>query len=242
MSYTPAPGSTAGRALAFLQWQPAGAEISTSALADSAGVPAGGFVGAMEAALKAGLVFARKKGGHLRSPLFWSLVDHARHSSAGEASSPANGSQTPNGATASSPRVRAGRDTPQEGANRDATRFEGRGPQGPDATDREARGKVMALDGSESPTGRGSNATPALGAAPAFHSTGSDAGRLSAREYIAAIGADEPPPQLPGSALVGRTATLSMTGEVAVVAECGTVILFDAQRGRQLVTWLAGRA
>jgi len=45
-----------------------------------------------------------------------------------------------------------------------------------------------------------------------------------------------------GAPLVGRTATLSMTGEVAVVAECGTVILFDAQRGRQLVTWLAGRA
>lgn len=34
-------------------------------------------------------------------------------------------------------------------------------------------------------------------------------------------------------------ATLSMTGEVAIIAECGTVILFDAQRGRQLVAWLA---
>lgn len=42
--------------------------------------------------------------------------------------------------------------------------------------------------------------------------------------------------------LTGRTATVSMTGEVAVVAECGTVILFDAERGRQLVAFLAGRA
>lgn len=32
----------------------------------------------MAAALKAGLVYARQKGGHPKSPLFWSLVDHAK--------------------------------------------------------------------------------------------------------------------------------------------------------------------
>ncbi len=42
--------------------------------------------------------------------------------------------------------------------------------------------------------------------------------------------------------LVGKTVTVSMTGEVAVVAECGTVILFDGALARQLMAFCAGRA
>ena len=53
-----------------------------------------------------------------------------------------------------------------------------------------------------------------------------------------AVGAAAPE----GLPLAGKTATLSMTGEIAVVAECGTVILFDAQRARQLLAFFAGRA
>jgi hypothetical protein len=64
--------------------------------------------------------------------------------------------------------IRADEKTPQEGANRAATRFEGRGLRSPDATAREARSKVMALEGSDSPTGRGINGAPAVSAAPAF--------------------------------------------------------------------------
>lgn len=43
------------------------------------------------------------------------------------------------------------------------------------------------------------------------------------------------------AALVGKTATISMTGEIAVVAECGAVVLFDAQRAQQLLAFFAGR-
>lgn len=50
---------------------------------------------------------------------------------------------------------------------------------------------------------------------------------------------DREPRALP---LIGRTVTVSMTGEVAVVAECGTVILFDGAMAKQLVAFCAGRA
>lgn len=43
------------------------------------------------------------------------------------------------------------------------------------------------------------------------------------------------------AALVGRNATLSMSGELAIVAECGTVVLFDAERARQLLAFVVGR-
>lgn len=43
-------------------------------------------------------------------------------------------------------------------------------PARADATDREARSKVMALEGSDSPTGRGTSGAPAVSAAPVFHS------------------------------------------------------------------------
>lgn len=49
-------------------------------------------------------------------------------------------------------------------------------------------------------------------------------------------------PDAAPAALVGRNATLSMSGELAIVAECGTVVLFDAERVRQLLAFLAGRA
>lgn len=67
--------------------------------------------------------------------------------------------------------VTAGKDRPKntpKGPNRDATGFEGRGSQEPDATDCEARSKVMAPGGSDSPTGRGTNGAPAVSAGPAF--------------------------------------------------------------------------
>jgi hypothetical protein len=41
--------------------------------------------------------------------------------------------------------------------------------------------------------------------------------------------------------LVGTNASMSLSGEIAIVAECGTVILFDKQRAQQLLVFLAGR-
>lgn len=58
-------------------------------------------------------------------------------------------------------------DTPPKGDNRVRQVLKAEGVS-PDATDREARGKVMALEGSEIPTGRGTNGAPDLSASPAF--------------------------------------------------------------------------
>ena len=76
-AFKPRPGSVADRAIAYLQSQPAaGTEVSSAALAEAIGAPAGSIIACLQPALDAGLVFARKKGGHARSPAFWSLVDH----------------------------------------------------------------------------------------------------------------------------------------------------------------------
>jgi hypothetical protein len=129
------------------------------------------------------------------------------------------------------PKFLGEQNTPQKGANRDATGFEGNGSQGPDATDCEARSKVMAPEGSESPTGRVLS-EPALGAAPVFHDP--DWPGDDAKPAVRAAVPDAGP-------LVGRTATVSMTGEIAVVSDCGVVILFQDQRAQQLRDFFAGR-
>ena len=153
-AYVAKPGSIADRAIAFLQSQPAaGTEISTSVLAEAVRVSGSSLPACLEAALKAGAIFVRKKGGHVRSPLFWSLVDHsAKHAQTGEAISPANGSQKPDGG-APIPAAKAGRETPPKGANRAAS-----------------AGQSHGAEGSASPAGRGNNVAPASGAAPAFQS------------------------------------------------------------------------
>lgn len=74
-TFTPKPGSVADRAIAYLQSQPAaGTEVSSAALAEAIGAPLGSIVPCLQPALDAGLVHARQKGGHARSPKFWSLV------------------------------------------------------------------------------------------------------------------------------------------------------------------------
>jgi hypothetical protein len=46
----------------------------------------------------------------------------------------------------------------------------------------------------------------------------------------------------PRAPLTGANATVSLSGEIAIVAECGTVILFDKARAAQLLAFFAGRA
>lgn len=141
MSYEPRPGSTAHRVIAHLETLPHGAEVLTSTIAMALGMQANSIPTCMEGALAAGAVFRRKRDPHLRAPLYWSLVNHAR----------ANGS-----APAPS------RNTPPEGANRDAS-----------------AGQSHGAAGSESPTGRGTDGAPALGAAPVFPMQASRAGPAS---------------------------------------------------------------
>jgi hypothetical protein len=154
VSYTPKPGSTAQRAIAYLEKLPKGAEVMTSKIAEAINAPNDSIQPCMLPALSAGLVFARQKYEHPRAPYWYSLTDHR-----------------------SIPRVKpplvsipgaddaAHEHTPQ-GANRDATGFEGRGQQWPDATDCKARGKVMSPEASASATGRGADGPIARGAAP----------------------------------------------------------------------------
>jgi hypothetical protein len=74
-TFIPRPGSVADRAIAYLQSHPAaGAELSSAALAEAIGAPLGSIVPCLQPALDAGLVHARQKGGHARSPKFWSLA------------------------------------------------------------------------------------------------------------------------------------------------------------------------
>lgn len=199
-TYTPRPGSVAERAVHLLRKLPPGTEITTAALAEQINLPdCSALNSSLAGAVTAGLVAARKKGGHARSPVFWSLSSSAPrapvaapagardddadddaddgkprrrvvpaadapplkivppslwrapvHSATSEASSLADGIQTPDGAAAIPP-AKAGRQTPQNGANRDAS-----------------TGQSHGAEGSESPPGRGENVTPVLGAAPAF--------------------------------------------------------------------------
>lgn len=78
MSYEPRPGSTAHRVIAHLETLPHGAEVLTSTIAMALGMQANGIPTCMEGALAAGAVFRRKRDPHLRAPLYWSLVNHAR--------------------------------------------------------------------------------------------------------------------------------------------------------------------
>lgn len=75
-AYEPKPGTVAYRALGYMQTQPEGAELTTGALAVALGVPTGSIVPCLLPLVDAGMLFRRQKGGHVRSPTFWSLQDH----------------------------------------------------------------------------------------------------------------------------------------------------------------------
>ncbi len=147
-TYTPEPGTVAYRVLAHLETLPKGAEVMTSALAEALGLEGRNVAPCLETALAKGLVFRRQRDTHVRSPFWWSLTDY---SAIPKAERPVL--EIPN--------------TPPKGANRVRQVLKAEGAS-PDATDSEARSKVMAAEGSGSPTARGDNVAPASGAAPAF--------------------------------------------------------------------------
>lgn len=135
MSYEPMPGSTAFRVIAHLQSLPKGAELMTSALAEAIGCEGKNIVPSIEAALANGLIFRRQRDTHARSPMWWSLTDHGARPKVDirQPAVPVDGAK----------------ETPQEGANRDAS-----------------AGQSHDAEGSASPAGRGTNGAPACGAAP----------------------------------------------------------------------------
>lgn len=78
MSYDPRPDSVAFRALAHMELLHKGSEITSGVLAVALGVDANGMAAQLAACVEHGLIFRRQKGGHLRSPVFWSLVDRSK--------------------------------------------------------------------------------------------------------------------------------------------------------------------
>lgn len=67
------PTSVPSRALRYLETLPSGAEISNAKLAEAIGSDPSGMHSCLAAHVKSGLVIRRQKGGHPRSPIFWSL-------------------------------------------------------------------------------------------------------------------------------------------------------------------------
>ena len=67
------PTSVPSRALRYLESLPSGAEISNAKLAEAIGSDPSGMHSCLAAHVKSGLVIRRQKGGHPRSPIFWSL-------------------------------------------------------------------------------------------------------------------------------------------------------------------------
>lgn len=77
MSYEPSPGSVPFRVLAHMELLHKGSEITTGMLGTALGVDSNGLATQLGRAVEARLLFVRQKGGHLKSPKFWSLVDHS---------------------------------------------------------------------------------------------------------------------------------------------------------------------
>lgn len=92
MKYEPAPGSVAFRALAHMELLFKGSEISSAALAAAIGCESSSdLISNLGPAVRYRMIYRRQKGGHVRSPIFWSLVDRS-----GEAHvAPPPGPQTP---------------------------------------------------------------------------------------------------------------------------------------------------
>jgi hypothetical protein len=75
-AYTPRPGTLAFRVLGYLGTLMPGAEVPTGSIADALRCDGNLICSSMDQAVANKLVFSRQKGGHSRSPRFWSLVDH----------------------------------------------------------------------------------------------------------------------------------------------------------------------
>lgn len=213
-AYTPSPGSVAQRAIAHLETLPARTELSTAALAEAIGVQPNNLRACLEAPAKAGLIFGRQKYAAPRAPFFWSLAPVARETNDFDPApvAEASGSQTPEGAD-SEGRAEAGSVQCEGGVESGHALMAG--DQRPTPTGLKRRGDAHVPDSEH-----GGRVLPVL------HRAG------------VAPGPSHPTTSAP---LVGTNASMSLSGEIAIVAECGTVILFDKQRAQQLLQFLAGR-
>lgn len=231
-AYAPAPGTLAFRALAHLATLPAGTELMTSALAEAINAPPVNVIPCLDVALKHGLVFRRQRDNHVRSPFWWGLTDRSKEpkadlrkpalpveTDAQPARHPTSLLQLPSAAAPADPYgVPCGFIPRVEPAAATVDSRSG-GVESRHATPEHCDSEQAGPLGSSRPrhhapeqSGEGTRPRPA-GVAPG--------------------------PLHPSEPLIGRTATVSMSGEVAIVAECGAVVLFDADRARQLLEFCA---
>lgn len=85
-AYEPRPGTVAFKLLAHIELLHKGSEITSSLLAAACGIDPNSVGPQLQPAVKAGLIFSRQKGGHPKSPRFWSLVDHSAKTPEGQGS------------------------------------------------------------------------------------------------------------------------------------------------------------
>lgn len=261
MTYAPAVGSVPWRAIAYLQRQPAGAEVMNAPLAEAIGAPPSSMFACMAMAVRHGMVFRRQKGG--TGPVWWSLTDHSgapksATSREGMLASASTGAAAAEDLTGLPSAVvgqlsRAGqaehaRQVAEQDSNaRDAGQCTG--SEAAQAPHPESTGPVAASTPTNGrpPARKEPEGAAAIAGGPetAEETTDGRDGAATAAANQPRAGDDAKPTvgaAVPDGHLVGKTATVSMTGEVAVVAECGTVILFEADLARQLIAFLAGRA
>lgn len=218
--YKPRAGSIADRAVDHLQSLPDGTEVMTTALAHAIMCEPLTLPPCLDAPIKHGLIFRRQKDDHPRSPWWYCAIDK---------------SAMPKVARVL---VDVPVKTPQEGDNRDAS-----------------AGQSHGAGGSESPNGRGTDGAPALGASPTRSPVGGPMGaeqpaaaglavasdRLTPAEYVKLIGSDDTKPVEKPEARIGlrgKTAALWLTGELALEADDGTVIVFEPALVQRMAKFL----
>jgi hypothetical protein len=189
--------------------------------------PAAPRVVAESVAEKADAIRAAINGSSLKPAAVVTTVDidavHRRRDNVIEMDAPqagpgGDGSQKPNGDghRSSTAPAKAGHNTPQQGANRDAS-----------------AGQSHGAVGSESPTGRGTNGAPALGAAPVSIPP------LTREEYIERIGTDEPAKDSKPEAPRVKRAAYWTTGELAIELRDGRVLVFEKAQADELIAFAA---
>ena len=194
MSYEPKPGTTAFRAVAFLETLADGEEVMMARIAEASGGESGSMAAILQPALDSGLIVRRTKHGQAR-PFWYRLARKAPKT-----------------------RIPEGRGS-QHVVKAEAAR--------PDATDRETPAIASPIGGSMG-VGQSAAADPI--------------GEPDLQAYIAAIDERHPDPEPQTGAKVGARAALWSSGEIAVEADDGTVIVFDAAKARDLVQFFARAA
>jgi hypothetical protein len=224
MSYEPAPGSTAYRAIAHLQSLPPGAELMTSALAEAIGSEGKNIVPPLEVALASGLIFKRQRDTHVRSPMWWSLTDHGAR--------PKVDIRQPAVPVASAKDSTAGDAQPFRGD--EAAHVAQQESPGPVAASTPMNGRPPARNGHDEPEG-----AAAIAGGPATAKETAQRGATSIEPHSVAKGAgDDAKPAVGAAAPDGFRCALWSNGALQLERGAATLAVLTADETRALVAYL----